>query len=68
MKISIKHIGSIGGGPAQAIEMTVEDSSGIITSDITGLSGMVDVNFIINLRDIADELETQNKLLLQGER
>lgn len=63
MEISIRHIGSSAGHPARCIELTVNDYGNILVSDITDLKGRVDEDFIQNLRDIADELEEQNKLI-----
>ena len=51
----------IGGPNFEMIELTVEGSNSSITEDITSMKGLVDENFIINLRDIADELEEHNQ-------
>lgn len=63
MKVSIKKYGGSAMRPHQFIEMTIESSSGFITEDVTNLSGRVPADFISDLRNIADELEEQNRLL-----
>ena len=64
MELSLKHLGSHGGSPAVVIELTINGHSASITEDVTNLKGQVDESFISNLREIADELEEQNKLIL----
>jgi len=66
MDISIKHYGSSNGDPSKIIEMTAKYYGNIVTADITNIKGEVDVNLIMALRDIADELEEQNRLLSKG--
>ncbi len=64
MEISIRHIGHSPVKASNIIEMTVTDWGGnaAITESITDLNGNVDENLIMALREIADELENQNKL------
>jgi hypothetical protein len=61
MEILIKHYGYSRTKPSKIIELTCKDYSTQFTVDVTPLNGLVDVNLIENLRDIADELEEQNK-------
>ena len=60
MNITTKHIGSSGRNVAAIIELTIEGWSSTMTEDITGLDSKVDKEFILSLRNIADELEDQN--------
>lgn len=62
MEILIKHYGKLAGKPSKIIELTCKDHNTQFTVDVTNLNGLVDVNLIENLRQIADELEEQNKL------
>jgi len=64
MEISIRHIGHSPVKASNIIEMTVTDWGGnaTITESITNLKGNVDENLIMALREIADELENQNRL------
>lgn len=59
MEIKSRHIIGI---KNTIIELTVTDWSGnsSITEDVTNIKGEVDVDFIMALRNIADELEEQN--------
>ena len=66
MKLTTKHIGAYGGFPAKIIELTVSDGNATITEDITDLDRKVDDNFIMGLRELADELEEHNQLLNGG--
>lgn len=65
MEISSRHFCSYGGGPAHSIEVTVTGWSGnsSITEEVTDLEGKVDPQFILSLRELADELEDQNTLI-----
>lgn len=63
MEISIKHFGGSEITPAAIIELTFKDGNTQFTSDVTDLRKKVDVNLIANLRQIADELEEQNRLV-----
>lgn len=49
--------------------MTVTDWGGnsTITETITDLKGNIDENLIMALREIADELENQNRLINESE-
>lgn len=63
MEISIRRIGGSGITPASFIELTVKSEYSEFTSDVTDLKKKVDPNLIANLREIADELEEQNRLV-----
>lgn len=63
MEISIKHFGGSEITPAAIIELTFKDGNTQFTSDVTDLKKKVDPNLIANLREIADELEEQNRLV-----
>lgn len=63
MEISIKHFGGSRSTPAAIIELTFKDGNTQFTSDVTDLKKKVDPNLIANLREIADELEEQNRLV-----
>ena len=59
MLISTRHIGET------IIELTISDWSGnsTITEDVCNVNGKIDEDFIMTLREIADELEEQNNKL-----
>ena len=59
MDITTRHIGF---GKNSSIELTITDYYGksSIAEDVTNLHGKVDEDFILSLRNIADELEEQN--------
>ena len=65
MELNTRHIGSFGGNAAHIIELTVTDWRGnsSITETITDLNSRIDENFIMELRQLADELEEQNQKL-----
>ena len=65
MELTIRHLGSTGGSPAKIIELTAKSFSGSssITESITNLKGVIDYDFIQNLRQLADELEEQNQMI-----
>ena len=63
MKIYIRRIGGSTHGPAKIIELLVKTNSTEITEDVTNLHGLVNEDLIQDLRNIADELEEQNKRL-----
>lgn len=62
MEILIKHYGNSRTAPSKIIELTCKDYDTQFTVDVTNLKGLVDVNLIQNLRQVADELEEQNRL------
>ena len=68
MEISIRHIGHSPVKASNIIEMTITDWGGnaTITESITDLNGHVDENLIMALRNIADELENQNRLCVES--
>jgi GTP:adenosylcobinamide-phosphate guanylyltransferase len=61
MEILIKHYGNSRTSPSKTIELTFKSDESEFTVDVTNLKGLVDVNLIENLRQIADELEEQNR-------
>lgn len=63
MEISIRRFGGSGVTPASIIELTLKDGNNQVTADVTDLRKKVDVDLIANLRQIADELEEQNRLV-----
>ena len=63
MEISIRRIGGSGITPASFIELTVKSEYSEFTTDVTDLRKKVDVDLIANLRQLADELEEQNRLV-----
>jgi len=67
MELKTRHI--IGGNAANIIELTVTDWGGnsSITETITDLNGRIDENFIMELRQLADELEEQNQKIDEAE-
>lgn len=65
MELTTKHIGAYVGSPTKIIELTVSNGNATITEDITDLNHKVDENFILALRELADELEEQNNLIAQ---
>lgn len=68
MKFTTRHLGSYGGNPSKIIELTIEGWNNTITEDVTDLKGNVDEDFILSLRNIADELEEHNEKLKDHER
>jgi hypothetical protein len=60
MDISLRYIG---GNPAKIIEFCIESNTTTIKEDITNMDSKIDPEFINNLREIADDLELQNKLI-----
>lgn len=66
MELKLNHIGSFGGNPSTIIELTVTDGNASIMSEITGLNSTVDECFIDNLREIANTLEEQNRMLKES--
>ena len=63
MEILVKHYGNSRTTPSKIIELTCKDYDTQFTVDVTNLKGLVDVNLIENLRQVADELEEQNRLV-----
>lgn len=57
MEIKTRYIAS------SMIELTCIDGGNQITVDVTNLMGFVDVDFIENLRQVANELEEHNSKL-----
>ena len=60
MEIKSRHIGG-GRTVSNIIELIVTDGGSTIIADVVDLKGKVDEQLIQDLRDIADELEEQNK-------
>ena len=67
MELTLKHYGRTNNGASKIIEMTANYYGNKIVVDITNLKGRVDENLIMTLREIADELEEQNKLIAESE-
>ncbi len=64
MEFETKHIGSAGGRPASIIELTVKGTNIFFTEDVTEFkTNKVDENFIMELRQLADELQEHNELV-----
>ena len=63
MKLELRQVGKSMGRPASFIELIIEVDNSRITSDVTKLSGLVDIELIHSLRQIADDLEEQNTLV-----
>ena len=65
MTVEWKHIGSHGGSAASLIEVKVSDWNGnaSISEDVTNIQGFVEIELIHNLRQLADDLEEQNRLV-----
>ncbi len=63
MNIEIKHYGRSRNSASTIIELKVETASATIVVDVTNTKGLVDVDLIQDLRNIADELEEQNNLV-----
>jgi len=49
--------------PASIIELVIECDNARLSETITNLNGIVDVELIHSLRQIADRLEEQNNLI-----
>lgn len=61
MTFETKHIGSAGGRPASIIELTVRGENIFFTEDVTEFkTNKVPENFIMELRQLADELQEHN--------
>ena len=64
MEFETKHIGSASGRPASIIELTVKGTNIFFTEDVTEFkTNKVDENFIMELRQLADELQEHNELV-----
>ncbi len=63
MEILIKHYGNSRLTPSNIIELTFKDYDAQFTVDVTNTKRLVDINLIENLRQVADELEEQNRLV-----
>lgn len=64
MNFETKHIGSAGGRPATIIELTINSADYSATESITDFkTNKVDENFIMELRQLADELQEHNDKL-----
>lgn len=60
MELKTRHIGSFGGRASSIIELTASINGAEITEEVTDFRSNVDDSFIMQLRDLADELEDQN--------
>ena len=64
MTFETKHIGSYGGNAATIIELTINGADYSATESITDFkTNKVDENFIMELRQLADELQEHNDLV-----
>jgi len=64
MNFETKHIGSVGGRPASILELTVNGADYSATENILNFkTDKVDENFIMELRQLADELQAHNDLV-----
>ena len=64
MNFETKHIGSAGGRPAIILELTVNGHDYKATEDILNFkTNKVDEDFIMELRQLADELQEHNDLV-----
>ena len=63
MELILKYYGKSGGTPSNIIELIIKSGNTVIEEDITDKNSAIDPNLIMQLRDIADELEEQNTLL-----
>tara|TARA_R110002051_G_scaffold282971_1_gene344701 strand:+ start:1589 stop:1786 length:198 start_codon:yes stop_codon:yes gene_type:complete len=63
MNISTKHYGGSFYSKSIIIEVTIEYGGHSMTIDVTDNKSEVDEDLIQNFRDIADELEEQNRRL-----
>ena len=70
MKIDYRRIGTSRSGESEAIEVTVRGEQGDaeVTEDVTGLCGKVSEEFINDLRETADVLEEQNRLVKASQK
>lgn len=65
MEFKTKHIGAYNGNPASIIELTVVGDNAEITETINEFNtNKVDDNFIMALRELADELEDHNNKII----
>jgi len=68
MKFITKHIGAYAGNPATIIELTVLGECAEITETINAfMSDKVDEIFIMELRELANELEEHNNKIAERE-
>jgi len=67
MELSLKHYGNSRTTPSTIIELIVEINGNTLVEDVTNLKGHVNASLIQDLRNIADELEEQNRLLSEKE-
>ena len=55
MQIKIRIIGNL------IVEMTIEDCGATIATDVATLNGVVPIELIDNLKEVAEELELHNE-------
>jgi len=67
MELSLKHYGNSRTTPSTIIELIVEINGNTLVEGVTNLKGHVNASLIQDLRNIADELEEQNRLLSEKE-
>jgi len=64
MKFKTKHISKAGGRPASILELEVDGKTNVIIEDLLDFkTNKVDENFIMELRQLADELQEHNDLV-----
>jgi hypothetical protein len=66
MELSIRHIGHSPVKASNIIELTVVSDNTTLVETVTDLKGNADENLIMALREIADDLESQNRLIAEG--
>lgn len=68
MEFRTKHIGAYSGRAASILELTVISDNTEVTETINDFStNKVDENFIMALRELADELEDHNNKIVESE-
>ena len=63
MNFEIKQIGKQNLLPAVIIEVTINGFNYSTTEDVAGINGKVDESLIVELRELVDVLEEQNRLV-----
>ena len=61
MEISVRFIGRT------IAEVTVSSSETKLTVDVCNLNGLVDPDFIYNLKEVTEQLESHNQYLIDNE-
>ena len=66
MEISTKHYGRNGNAASKIIEVQIKSYGTTLSEDVTNINGVIDTSFIESLRQIADELEGQNTIIINS--